>query len=180
MQNLFEYTDGLNHPMEAFHHVLCPGNFPILPHWHYFIEIIYMLDLKMDVGYHRDNTAGEDKQSYVAKAKSLLENLALLKDAPEISTKSGNKKKSKTDSSAPRYYFSMHPQASYDEVIISSKNAGNKEKEQQLIGRAKDPSCNIWVLSIGEHPNEYRNDVNMCPLYENWGTLLQKIRSILE
>ena len=143
-------------------------------------EIIYMLDLKMDVGYHRDNTAGEDKQSYVAKAKSLLENLALLKDAPEISTKSGNKKKSKTDSSAPRYYFSMHPQASYDEVIISSKNAGNKEKEQQLIGRAKDPSCNIWVLSIGEHPNEYRNDVNMCPLYENWGTLLQKIRSILE
>lgn len=44
MQNLFEYTDGLNHPMEAFHHVLCPGNFPILPHWHYFIEIIYMLE----------------------------------------------------------------------------------------------------------------------------------------
>lgn len=44
MQNLFEYTDGLNHPMEAFHHTLAPGNFPILPHWHYFIEIIYLLE----------------------------------------------------------------------------------------------------------------------------------------
>lgn len=44
MQNLFEYTDSLNHPMEAFHHVMYPGNFPILPHWHYFIEIIYILE----------------------------------------------------------------------------------------------------------------------------------------
>lgn len=42
MQNLFEYTDSLNHPMEAFHHATCQGNFPILPHWHYFIEIIYL------------------------------------------------------------------------------------------------------------------------------------------
>lgn len=44
MKNLFEYTDGLNHPMEAFYHVTCPDNFPILPHWHYFIEIIYLTE----------------------------------------------------------------------------------------------------------------------------------------
>lgn len=44
MQNRFEYTDGLNHPMEAFHHAFVSGNFPILPHWHYFIEIIYLLE----------------------------------------------------------------------------------------------------------------------------------------
>lgn len=44
MQSLFEYTDGLNHPMEAFHHSALPWNFPILPHWHYFIEIIYLLE----------------------------------------------------------------------------------------------------------------------------------------
>lgn len=42
MNHLFEYTDGLNQPMEAFHHMPYPGNFPVLPHWHYFIEIIYM------------------------------------------------------------------------------------------------------------------------------------------
>lgn len=43
MENLFEYTDGLNQPMEAFYHSTQPWNFPILPHWHYFIEIIYLL-----------------------------------------------------------------------------------------------------------------------------------------
>ena len=42
MKNLFEYTDRLNQPMEAFQHIPAPGNFPVLPHWHYFIEIIYM------------------------------------------------------------------------------------------------------------------------------------------
>lgn len=57
MQNLFEHTDGLNHPMEAFHHRPYPGNFPILPHWHYFIEIIYLTEGKViatcdDAVYH--------------------------------------------------------------------------------------------------------------------------------
>ena len=36
MRNLFEYTDGLNHPMEAFFHITNDRNFPILPHWHLF------------------------------------------------------------------------------------------------------------------------------------------------
>ncbi len=42
MKNMFEYTDRLNQPMEAFQHIPAPGNFPILPHWHYFIEILYI------------------------------------------------------------------------------------------------------------------------------------------
>lgn len=42
MKNLFEYTDSPNHPMEAFLHATDQWNFPILPHWHYFIEIIYL------------------------------------------------------------------------------------------------------------------------------------------
>lgn len=49
MQNLFEYTDGLNQPMEAFHHRPFPGNFPILPHWHYFIEIIHITEGAVEV-----------------------------------------------------------------------------------------------------------------------------------
>lgn len=44
MNHLYEYTDELNQPMEAFHHIPYPGNFPVLPHWHYFIEIIYLLE----------------------------------------------------------------------------------------------------------------------------------------
>lgn len=144
-------------------------------------DILYMLDLKMDVGYHRDITAGKRPTlTYIEKAGNLIKDLALLRDAPELSTKSGSKKKSRTDRSAPRYYFSMHPQSSYDEVIITSKNAGNKTKEQELIERAKDPNCNIWVLSTGDHPNEYGDDVKMCPLDESWEILLQKIRNILE
>ena len=147
----------------------------------YYFDILYMLDLKMDVGYHRDITAGKRPTlTYIEKAGNLLKDLALLRDAPELSTKSGSKKKSKTDRSAPRYYFSMHPQSSYDEVIITSKNAGNRAKEKELIERAKDPDCNIWVLSTGDHPNEYGDDVEMCPLGESWEILLQKIRSILE
>ena len=44
MNNLYEYCDRLNSPIEAFCHVTTPDNFPILPHWHYFIEIIHILD----------------------------------------------------------------------------------------------------------------------------------------
>lgn len=57
MKNLFEHTDGLNHPIEAFHHRPYPGNFPILPHWHYFIEIILLTEGRLvatcdDAVYH--------------------------------------------------------------------------------------------------------------------------------
>lgn len=75
-----------------------------------YFEILYMLDLKMDVGYHRDIAVGRTPtQTYVAKAESLLEDLAMLKDSPELSTKSGNKKKSKTDRFAPPILFFYAP-----------------------------------------------------------------------
>ncbi|ABX41096.1 helix-turn-helix domain-containing protein [Lachnoclostridium phytofermentans] len=44
MQNLFEKSDVLNAPVEAFYFDTRYDNFPIRPHWHYFMEIIYMLD----------------------------------------------------------------------------------------------------------------------------------------
>lgn len=43
MKNHYEYSDRLNAPLEAFCHHSTPSNFPILPHWHYFIEIIYLI-----------------------------------------------------------------------------------------------------------------------------------------
>ena len=42
MQYLFEYTDTLNSPYEAFEVYSSMMVFPIRPHWHYFMEIIYM------------------------------------------------------------------------------------------------------------------------------------------
>lgn len=43
MQYLFEYSDILNSPYEAFLYDSSTDTFPIRPHWHYFIEMIYML-----------------------------------------------------------------------------------------------------------------------------------------
>ena len=42
MQYLFEYSDTLNLPYEAFLYDTSIMGFPIRPHWHYFMEIIYM------------------------------------------------------------------------------------------------------------------------------------------
>lgn len=40
MDAFFEYSDRLQAPLEAFSHITTDNNFPILPHWHYFIEVI--------------------------------------------------------------------------------------------------------------------------------------------
>ena len=44
MNSLFEYSDKLNAPYECFIFDANAENFPIQPHWHYFMEIIYMLE----------------------------------------------------------------------------------------------------------------------------------------
>ena len=38
MEELFEYSDSLNAPFQAFH-----GDWKIKPHWHYFTEMIYLV-----------------------------------------------------------------------------------------------------------------------------------------
>lgn len=42
LNSLFEYTDKLNSPYECFEYEVGPDNFPVRPHWHYFMEIIYI------------------------------------------------------------------------------------------------------------------------------------------
>ncbi|MCM1127227.1 MAG: AraC family transcriptional regulator [Lachnospiraceae bacterium] len=44
MQYLFEYCDTLESPYEAFSYDTSCMPFPVRPHWHYFMEIIYMLE----------------------------------------------------------------------------------------------------------------------------------------
>ena len=44
MQYLFEYSDTLNSPYEAFLFDTAKDGFPVRPHWHYFMEFIYMLE----------------------------------------------------------------------------------------------------------------------------------------
>ncbi len=42
MHNLFEQSDSLNRPFECFEFNTKNETFPVKPHWHYFIEIIYV------------------------------------------------------------------------------------------------------------------------------------------
>ena len=44
MNSLFEYTDKLNSPYECFIFDTSVEHFPIQPHWHYFMEIVYMIE----------------------------------------------------------------------------------------------------------------------------------------
>lgn len=45
MKPYFEYSDTLNNPYEAFlFDAQTSSVFPILPHWHYFMEILYMVE----------------------------------------------------------------------------------------------------------------------------------------
>lgn len=44
MHFLFEKSDSLNTPIECFIFDAASESFPIRPHWHYFYEIIYMLE----------------------------------------------------------------------------------------------------------------------------------------
>lgn len=44
MQYLLEYSDTLNSPYEAFSYDAATMNYPIRPHFHYFMEIIYMTE----------------------------------------------------------------------------------------------------------------------------------------
>ena len=138
-------------------------------------EILYMIDLKMDVGYHRNITAGATpSKTYVEKAAELLSVLAALQNITEFTISA------KSNDPHSRYFFSLHPCASYDEVIITSKNAGNKQKEEELIHFSNDPQSNIWVLSTGSHPNDYADRVSIIPLYDDWNMLLGKIKKNIE
>lgn len=44
MHYLFEQSDSLNTPIECYIFDTDQNTFPVKPHWHYFIEIIYMLE----------------------------------------------------------------------------------------------------------------------------------------
>ena len=44
MNSLFEYTDTLNAPYEAFLFDASKEVFPVRAHWYYFVEILYIIE----------------------------------------------------------------------------------------------------------------------------------------
>lgn len=49
MNQLFEYGDIINNPMECFYFDSEHNSFPVHAHWHYYMEIIYMLEGVADI-----------------------------------------------------------------------------------------------------------------------------------
>ena len=55
MSNLFEYSDVLNSSIEAFYCRKPTFRLPVEPHWHYFVELLYVYqgDLLVTCNEHR-------------------------------------------------------------------------------------------------------------------------------
>ena len=64
MNSLFEYSDRLNAPYECFIFEAGEQNIPVHAHWHYFMEIIYMIE--------GTATANCDSESYVLNKGDLI------------------------------------------------------------------------------------------------------------
>ncbi len=54
MNSLFEYSDSLNAPYECFIFDTRLHAFPIRPHWHYFVEILFILEGSAMVACNQD------------------------------------------------------------------------------------------------------------------------------
>ena len=136
----------------------------------------------MDVGYHRYKESTSGKGSYIEKAGELIANCKQLKDKndADITAVKQESKGQKSDPNAAKYHFRVNEQACYDMVIITSKNSGSKRKAADMLCLADKQSSNIWVLSEGDHPNEYKNiaDCDFKPRTAHWEELVRKIKEI--
>ncbi len=64
MSKLFEYIDTLTSPFEAFEVVPSYDGFPVRPHWHYYMEIIIMMEGQVQVDC--------DKNTYVLSKNDIF------------------------------------------------------------------------------------------------------------
>jgi len=59
MYSLFERSNSLNNPIECFIFGDSGHTFPVRPHWHYFYEIIYIIDGTAQM--HSADRSGDDR-----------------------------------------------------------------------------------------------------------------------
>lgn len=127
--------------------------------------ILYMLDLKMDVGWHR--------KSYMSHAKDLTIFCKQMKSCGQLK----GKKYDIDEEQKKQIIFDICDNACYDELIVSSKNSGKPENERKLINKSHDKKTNIWVLLKGKHPNKKSGGIQ--PIYNDWIILITKINRII-
>lgn len=136
---------------------------------HYII--LYMVDLKMDVGYYR-NAAKSAEKSYIDKAEELEHNLNSLR-ASKIITTSGWREDLNAIASIS---FEIAETAHYDMVVISAENAGGQKDKKELLKLSSSSDFNIWALSAGVHPNNVR-EIKDIILLDDWKILLERVRA---
>lgn len=132
-------------------------------------EILYMVDMKTDIGYHR-NISGKKKEhsSYLDKANELKKLNQLLIESKNISSKNGTTKSN--------IHFIANPGVEYQMVVITAQNAGSKDLSSELLRFSADDYYNITVLDKSNyHPNEYSEPTRFEPNYNDWERLLKNI-----
>lgn len=123
-------------------------------------EILWMVDLKTDVGYIRDNDrnrSNENRKTYVNLAEGLRKDCEDVRKAAEDNLLRIEDPE-RTDKSI---MLSAVPQLYYDMVVISANNSGKEDAgKSALLDRAKDHNQNIWVLFNNLHPNRCCDDLS--------------------
>ena len=133
--------------------------------------ILYMVDLKMDIGFYR-NTARSAGKSYMNKVEELEHNLNCLQTSKTITA---NAWREDLKAIAP-ISFVIAETAHYDMVVISAENAGGQKGKDELLKLSGSPCFNIWVLSAGVHPNDAEESKDII-LLDDWKMLLEQIRT---
>lgn len=117
-------------------------------------EILFMIDLKMNIGWIRKKF-----KKYMKKSEEICKKMKRakrLKGKVDI----GEEDKEKIE-------FCINKKAHYDVVIVSSRNSGNKENESDLIKESSNKNSNLWVLSTGSglsKPNKKAYDDLMAKM----------------
>ena len=129
-------------------------------------EILYMIDLKMDIGWIRNKY-----KDYMNKSKKICEKM---NQATSLKGKKGDVEGEDKEN----YEFSINKKACYDVVVVSSRNAGKLESD--LIKDSKNKNTNIWVLSTGGSLNQYKVKKDVEAENKTYETLIKKMQKVIK
>ena len=131
----------------------------------YKFEVLYMIDLKMDIGW-----IGSKYTNHMKKVKTICEKMKKVKF---LKGKKGDIECGKKE----KIEFYINKKACYDVVIVSSKNS--RKYESDLIKDSNNKITNIWVLSTGDHPNHYGEKIKVKPNEDDYNILIEKILKVI-
>ncbi len=129
-------------------------------------EILYMIDLKMDIGWIRNKY-----KEYMSNSKKICEKM---KQAISLKGKKGDVE----DEDKEKCEFCINKKASYDVVVVSSRNAGKYESD--LKKDSKNKNTNIWVLSTEGSLNQYKVKKAVKAEVKTYETLIKRMQKVIK